>query len=86
MDDEFEGAEYGAGFRVNMGVRELNGDGDVGFMYGRGKSAQNNELDIGAFLATDDAQGESSGEASDGDENLWIIIIPLSIDFKSIDV
>ena len=70
MDDEFEGAEYGAGFRVNMGVRELNGDGDVGFMYGRGKSTQNNELDIGAFLATDDGQGESSGEPSDGDENL----------------
>ena len=26
LDEEFEGAEYGAGFLANMSVREINGD------------------------------------------------------------
>lgn len=51
MDDEFEGAEYGAGFRVNMATREINGDQDVGFLYGKGDGASN-DMDIGALLAT----------------------------------
>ena len=82
MDDEFEGAEYGAGFRVNLADHEINGDGDVGFLYGRGSSAQEalqgggTEFDVGAyFAAVGDGSGrggagESSGELSDGDENL----------------
>lgn len=72
LDDEFEGAEYVAGYQVNMQAREIDGEGDVGFLYGENKGASSNRnLDIGAFLAADDGTGAaSSGEDSDGDENL----------------
>lgn len=67
LGEEFEGAEYEAGYRVNMQVNEIDGEGDVGFMYGENKGEQ--ALDLGAFLAADGGKGDSAGEDSDGDEN-----------------